>query len=67
MTAKVPNGETGTACNDDRLYFGFAARHDLDKDVGDESRVSVRAVASNDPEHTQGTPTVPEGSSTTLM
>ena len=65
--SEVPNGETGTACtNDDRLYFGFAARHDLDKDVGDESRVSVRAVASNDPEHTQGTPTVPEGSSTTF-
>ena len=65
--SEVPNGETGTACTgDDRLYFGFAARHEIDKDVGDESRVSVRAVGSNDPEHTQGTPTIPEGSSTTF-
>ena len=65
--SEVPNGETGTACTgDDRLYFGFAARHDVDKDVGDESRITVRAVASNDPEHTQGTPTIPEGSSTTF-
>ena len=65
--SEVPNGETGTACTgDDRLYFGFAARHDVDKDVGDETRVTVRAVASNDPQHTQGTPTIPEGSSTTF-
>ena len=65
--SEVPNGETGTACTgDDRLYFGFAARHELDKNPGDESRVSIRAVADNDPQHTQGTPTVPEGSSTTF-
>ena len=65
--SEVPNGETGTACTgDDRLYFGFAARHDVDKDVGDESRVTIRAVGSNDPQHTQGTPTIPEGSSATF-
>ena len=65
--SEVPNGETGTACTgDDRLYFGFAARHDVDKDVGDESRVTIHAVGSNDPQHTQGTPTIPEGSSTTF-
>ena len=65
--SEVPNGETGTACTgDDRLYFGFAARHDVDKDVGDETRVSVSTVGSNDPQHTQGTPTIPEGSSATF-
>lgn len=65
--SEVPNGETGTACTgDDRLYFGFAARHEVDKDVGDEDRVSIGAIGSNDPEHTQGTPTIPEGSSTTF-
>jgi hypothetical protein len=63
--SEVPNGETGTACTgDDRLYMGFAARNAVDKNVGDETRVSVLAVTSNDPQHTQGTPTVAEGSST---
>ena len=65
--SEVPNGETGTACTgDDRLYFGFAARHELDKNPGDESRVSIQAVGLNDPQHTQGTPTIPEGSSATF-
>ena len=65
--SEVPNGETGTACTgDDRLYFGFASRHEVDKNVGDKSRVTIQAVGSNDPEHTQGTPTVNEGSSTTF-
>ncbi|HIF65318.1 MAG TPA: hypothetical protein EYQ34_01745 [Acidimicrobiia bacterium] len=65
--SEVPNGETGTACTgDDRLYFGFAARHEVDKNPGDKSRVTIQAVAANDPEHTQGTPTVVEGSSITF-
>ena len=65
--SEVPNGETGTAClGDDRLYFGFAARHEVDKNPGDRSRVTIRAVAANDPEHSQGTPTVVEGLSITF-
>ena len=65
--SEVPNGETGTACTgDDRLYFGFASRNEVDKNVGDETRASVLAIGSNDPQHTKGTPTIPEGSSTTF-
>ena len=66
--SEVPNGETATACTgDDRLYLGFAAKNASDRvaiDPGGE--ITIRPITSNDPEHTQGTPTIPEGSSTTF-
>jgi uncharacterized delta-60 repeat protein len=66
--SEVPNGETGTACTgDDRLYMGFAAKNESDRVAIDkDDEITIRAVASNDPQHTQGTPTVNEGSSTTF-
>jgi len=65
--SEVPNGETGTACTgDDRLYMGSAAKNETDTAAVPANQVTVRAVAANDPEHTQGTPTVVEGSSITF-
>jgi uncharacterized delta-60 repeat protein len=65
--SEVPNGETGTACSgDDRLYMGSAARKEEDTPAVPASQVTVRAVTANDPEHTQGTQTVVEGSSITF-
>ena len=64
---EIPNGETATACTgDDRLYMGSAAEKEENRDAIPANDVTIRAVASNDPEHTQGTPTIPEGSSTTF-
>ncbi|KIE52048.1 MAG: hypothetical protein MB55_09020 [marine actinobacterium MedAcidi-G3] len=66
--SEVPNGETGTACTgDDRLYMGFAAKNESDRVAIDkDDEITIRAAADNDPQHTQGTPTIPEGSSTTF-
>nr|MCS5688870.1 hypothetical protein [Acidimicrobiales bacterium] len=64
---EVPNGETGTACTgDDRLYMGSAADKEENRDAIPAADVTIRAVGLNDPEHTQGTPTVVEGSSITF-
>ncbi len=64
---EVPTGETGTACTgDDRLYMGSAADKEEDRTAIAAADVTIRAVADNDPQHTQGTPTVNEGSSTTF-
>ena len=64
---EVPNGETGTACSgDDRLYMGSAADNEVDRAAIPAADVTIRVVADNDPEHTQGTPTVVEGSSITF-
>ena len=65
--SEVPNGETGTACSgDDRLYMGSAAKNETDTPAVPAGQVTVRPVTSNDPEHTQGTQTVVEGSSITF-
>jgi uncharacterized delta-60 repeat protein len=65
--SEVPNGETGTACSgDDRLYMGSAAKKEEDTPAVPAGQVTVRAVTANDPEHTQGTQTVVEGSSITF-
>ena len=64
---EVPNGQTGTACTgDDRLYMGSAADKEENRDAIPAADVTIRAVGLNDPEHTQGTPTVVEGSSITF-
>lgn len=65
---EIPNGETATACTgDDRLYLGMAAKNETDRvAIAPASEITIRAVGLNDPQHTQGTPTVSEGSSTTF-
>ena len=62
-----PSGVTGTACSgDDRLYVGSAAKGETDTAAVPASQITVRAVTANDPEHSQGTQTVAEGSSITF-
>ena len=62
-----PSAETGTACSgDDRLYMGSAAKGEADTPAVPASQVTVQAVTATDPQHTKGTPTVSEGSSTTF-
>jgi len=64
---EVPNGETGTACSgDDRLYMGSAADKEEDRTAIAAADVTIRVVTDNDPEHSQGTQTVVEGSSITF-